>query len=387
MSNVGLRPAVKIETVNVFDEEDSASDRIEITFSRIMDKETILIDLVYSGPRTMSVSGGVAIDQSWDEEGKILTIIPRDGFAESAMYSLRLIGQNGSYSGIKDVERKSLSATAPEGLGFVSFSTNYDFSTGQTPILIGIYTGAPATSIPAVPTGLAAKARSASATSAIDYRDVNADDNDWYRGGIDGVYLSWDEVDEAVAYKVYASYDGGLYQYVASYTSINSGDGSLTPLAIDSALAYFSRSGSDYPSATKMLPWPYLGKGINFKVTAVNAAGESPFSEVINVKDNVSPEVIMATSSGSEITVYFTEPLDAAAAQNPANYTIAGQTISSAVLTNLPMMNHSISGNYYCAYVTLSIVPGTWSGTVEVGATVADITGNPINETANSGTF
>ena len=377
MSNVVLYPLVKINTINVYDEAGPGSDRIEIIFTRSMDKDTIVTDLVYGGARIMSVSGGVAIDQSWDADNKILTITPRDGFADGAMYSLRLRGQDGYASGIKDSERNSLLSMPPSGAGFVAFSYNYDG------IYIGIFTGGAATTSPAAPANLAAKARSSSANGAIDFKDVN------YAYG-ESVYLSWDVVAEAVAYKVYASYDGGPYQYVASYTNTNTGDGSLTASIIDNALTYFARSnsGSSYPSAAQVLPWPYLGEGIDFKVTAVNAAGESPFSDFIKVKDNVFPEVIAVENySLTQKRVYFTEPLDSASAQTLTNYTMAGQTITAAALTNTPEMYNSVSGVYYGSYVTLTITPGTWSGTIEVGAAVTDVTGNIINETKDSGTF
>lgn len=377
MSNVALYPLVKINTINVYDEQAPGSDRIEITFSRSMDKETLVTDLVYSGARIMSVSGGVAIDQSWDTDNKILTITPRDGFAEGAMYSLRLRGQDGLSSGIKDLERNPLLSMPPEGSGFIAFNSDY------YGFYVGIFTGAPAATIPGAPTNLAAKVRSSSANGAIDFKDVNY-------AYSESVYLSWDEVAEAVAYKVYASYDGGPYQYVSSYTNANTGDGSLTALTIDNALTYFARSnsGSSYPSAAQVLPWPYLGKGIDFKITAVNAAGESPFSDVINVNDNVFPEVIAVENySLTQKRVYFTEPLDFASAQTLTNYIMAGQTVTAAVLTNTPEMYNSVSGVYYGSYVTLTITPGTLSGTVEVGAAVTDVTGNIINETKDSGTF
>ncbi|MBI5399931.1 carboxypeptidase regulatory-like domain-containing protein [Candidatus Saganbacteria bacterium] len=380
MPNVDLNPLTKIQIINIIDSAEAAGDKIEVIFNKSMNTDTIVVDLIYNGMRAQSVTGSMAIDKNWNSDKKILTIVPREGLRAGAMYSLTIKGQDNRYSSIRDAEGNHLSLSRPDGTGFLSFAADSIIS-------VGIFTGTAIIAAPAAPANLTVKANSAALTGALDFKDVNSADSN--------IYLSWTGTREATAYKIYVSYDGSPYQYLGRCLNANSNGVVLSPASIDTVLPDFERSSPSsyffYPNASTILPWPYLGRGMDFKVTAVNVAGESQFSDILNVKDNVSPEVVAVannSSQSSEVKVYFSEPIDRTLAQITSNYTLEGQTITTALLVNNPSRSSSyINGTYmnFGSYVTLTISPGTTSGTVEVDSSVTDVTGNPINVTRKSG--
>ncbi len=333
----------------VFDNNISP-EAVIVTFNEPMDISTVLAKIEYAGMRAagVSASGAISMDKSWDADNRVLTLKPRGGFVPGANYRVTISGPSGSYYDIKD---KAGNQLYPTNLSNVNLGAQYN---GSAPA------DAPA---------------NLKAVSTIDY--INC-----IYGSSNQIGLSWDAVPGATAYNLYCSYNGGPFQICQG--GLVNNNAFLDFDDVDNALAEYSRVGSwSYPAEVNgVITWPFIGdKGIDFKVTAVNPSGESGFSSVLNIKDNVKPRISSTyRSSSTGVYVNFSEPLEKTNAENISNYVIAGQTVTKVVFQN----NYSGS-NYAYAYLTIS--PGVNSGTVEVSSNIKDLSGNEIDPALNKATF
>lgn len=340
--------------ISVAFDNNTSPEAVVIVFNEPMDITTVLASLNYGGMRTanVSASGAISLDKSWDKDNTVLTLKPRGGFIPGANYNISIYGSTGNYADIKDVAKNSLDP------GVFKSSSYY------SSIIVNLgtpYNGS-------VPQSSPANLKTA---STVDYANC-----------IDGkkITFSWDAVAGATSYNLYCSYNGGPFQICQK--GIINNNAFLTAEEVDNALADYSKIGSWCPTEVNgVIQWPFIGdKGIDFKVTAVNPAGESGFSDVLNVKDNIKPWICYARRpyyySSTEVEVYFNEPLDKTSAANLSNYTISGQTITVFAFQN----NYSNPSGTH-AYLVIS--PGINNGTVEVSSNIKDLSGNEINPSQN----
>ncbi len=353
----------------------SALNSAVIVFSEPMDITTVIPTLYYAGMSSYGVSskGVVEAEKSWDTANKILTIKPKNNFLSGSLYGIFLSGPAGDYLSIKDMSGNSLDYSG--------------YSTSGNSLMVNLIT-----TVATAPAPSAAPAnfqfKTANGTTEIDYSDI------YYYNNY--VTLSWNPVDQATSYKLYCRYNNGPFQLYSdsSYSLGAYKEMNIKIDNLDSSLADFTRTGYSYPEDKGYgIVWPFVGSNaIDFKVVAANSNGESPASNIITIKDTKKPQVHSAsyipynyapTYSSKEAYVFFTEPLDKNSAETIGNYSISGQTISKAQLTNI------YSGSSYrFAQVALTMFPGTTTiATVEVSSNVKDLSGNGIELKYNSGLF
>jgi hypothetical protein len=331
----------------------------EIYFSKAMDKTTITPLVVYSGVRTNSIGAlGVqpVIMSGWITD-KVLSVTAFN-LATDANYHLGIANVNKySYGYIFDTEGNCFSSSATPYF-YNNSSTNSLASGSVSYAYMPFRTATNQTTAPGKVANLRAYSGYSMSTN-IDYSNVDY--------AYDIVSLCWDATAEATSYRVYASI-GGNYQLVKTV----GGNGTyITGSEIDSALAGYDRIGVGSYPIDPGLPWPFLGSGVSFVVTAYNSLGESGWSNVLAVKDNVAPTVWQINEQSDTVKLfYFTEPLDRTSAENVANYSILGQTIVSATLFN----NYN-DGD--ATYVRLVLNPGVASDTLTIN-NVKDLSNNTI---------
>lgn len=360
-------------------DKSTSPETVILTFSEAMDKSTVIASLSYDGVRAF---GQVESSTNWSADGKILSVQLKGGSLAGSKYSLILAGPTGACGTMTDLNGNVFD---PVGNTITYYNSTYSLS---SPFTISLNVGGTETAPTAAPTNL--KVMNSSGTTEIDYLDVNFSDSKFL--------LSWDGVTGAKAYKVYCSYNGGAYQFYGQSSANN--NISVTPGDADLTLGDFqSVSAKEYDSSSISYPlnydsnikWPFIGSSaIDFKVIAVNSGGEGSASSIINIKDTKKPRVTSASkswSSTTEVSVSFTEPLNKDSAENTANYTISGQTISKAELTNNYGYYKWGNYNFGGSSVKLTFSPGATSGIVEVSANIQDLSGNGVDPLYNKATF
>jgi hypothetical protein len=346
--------------VSVVLDKSTSPETVVVTFTEAMDKSSVVASLSYDGTKTFGV---VESETSWSTDNKILYVRPKASFNLKGRYSLILKGRDGSTS----ASMRDLNDNLFDRYGNSTSYSYYSESYYIGPVVYSLNVSGSEEAPVVAPTNL--KVINSSGTTEIDYQDIN-----YY---YETLYLSWDVVSGAPAYKVYCSYAGGPYQF---YGQVSTSNIAISPGGVDSVLADFTRTGdySCYDFGSGLI-WPFIGSGIDFKVMAANSGGEGPASAVINIKDVKKPRITSTNySSSTEVYVYFSEPLEKTSAENISNYTITGQTIGQARLTN--------DYNWSNYYVYLKLSPGATSGKVEVSTAVQDLSGNGMDPNYNKGT-
>ncbi|OGC36359.1 hypothetical protein A2311_02330 [candidate division WOR-1 bacterium RIFOXYB2_FULL_48_7] len=353
------RPSVDYCSVSPEAIVPTSTTTFEIRFSKPMDTTTIVPLLYLAGLRASGVNASnveESVTWTWDSTNTALTVTAPNALRPDAIYYLGIIHPSrGSGYFIKGAD----------GNYAYFFYSSYFVNSGTSSPLGGTYmflpfkTAASTSEAPGQPPIL--YVRDSSGSSELDYGDFHY----YYNGG---VYLSWEAVAGANGYYIYAQINGGKSQLVKS---------SLNPLAqitvndLDNAIEDFERLGGSsatYPVAPG-LPWPYLGAGVTLEVRAYNANGQGASSPSALARDAKAPVIAYVTEiSSSEKKLYYLEPLEPAIAENIANYSVAGQVVSSAVLSNSFSSPSS-------TYITLTLVPGATSGTIETSG-LTDISGN-----------
>ena len=346
---------------------------ITVEFNEPMDTTSVYGYVNYNriSAAGLSAAGLSGTTNSWSNNNRTLTITLSEPLTKEGMYNLYLVGPDGGYSTIRDASKNTLDST--------TYSSDAIFTCGyvSTPqgdnvaIITNFFTSTVPVVIPGKPTGL--RVFDQNGSEDIDYSDVYAADSK-------SIILNWEGTAEATMYKVYGSCDGGPYQqlYITGYgyNPINATGASLVVGDIKSSITNMNWvTDGSYP-IDPGTPWPFLGSGISLEVAAVTAFGETR-SDPITAKDNVMPHVNSATivvgSGNTLIDITFTEPLDRGAAENVANYVVAGGVIvTKAVLTNNYMAPSATK-------VRLTIDPGVAHGTVTVQSGVTDLSGNMVD--------
>lgn len=195
-----------------------------------------------------------------------------------------------------------------------------------------------------------------------------------FAGGV--VRLEWNAVENARSYNLYRQIGDGPFERIrenifALYDTNNTG-----PLV--------------FPSTTQ----PFSPLAIKYQVRAVSKdLVEGPPSNTITVRDEVKPTLVTVTTNAINtqrylFTLRFSEPLNLDAAQNVDNYVFENR---DTVLFNKEQAVYTGfgSGWYNVALVVIisngNALPAGLS--LRVNSAVVDVTGNAMDETANTYVF
>lgn len=331
-----------------------------ISFNESMNPDTVAPTLNFASMKATGISaqGVMSITKSWDAEYKNLTVSIGDTLVAGATYTF------------------SIASSALDNSGNL---LDWDATYSTT-----FYTASNITQAPDKPTGMRAIALTYYGTSEVDFNNVNYCYN--------SVKLEWEPANGAAGYRLYASYNGGAYQQVGSdYSSFDNiiykTNFDLTPAMVDAALAEYSRNGDIYPSDPG-LPWPFLGSGINIKVSAVNPIGET-MSDAILVKDKVSPRINYAnvySSNTKQVVIGFNEPLEQMSAGALNNY-IVKDSNGNIISVENAVYTVSYQNGYTLSNATLTLSSGITGGTIESALALQDISGNALDPAGSKATI
>lgn len=365
------RPALLGASVQDDQEISNSIPSIKFYFSEAISEETAtgFIKKIALRSAAASISGYVLLSVSWEADGRTMVLTPGRSLDADAIYQVGLCCSDPDLGikGVLDLQKNPIYGTQLNDYSINNYATDAHYGTYY---YVPFKTISDKTARPAAPTGLYVRS-SYSGSAEVDYTSVYASNS--------GVALSFNASAGANGYRLYVSADGTNYVFAKEFSTP-----SVFVFVSDVVAAFGSSVAVGYDTygypIEPGLPWPFLGGGIYFKVSAYNSLGESDPSSPLQVVDTANPTVnaTAVSESGTVKVIKFSESLDRASAENKANYALQGAvppTILSATLIN----DFSYAYQPYKTTFVRLVLSATDAGprTVRING-VKDLTGNQI---------
>jgi len=378
-----------------------ASAVFVVTFNKAMDTSTVKPVLLPAGLRTFAAGDSVGLTCTWTSNDTVCTITPRSALLPNLNYRLYLTNTTGVFEDVKDKDGHVLAVRIGTSNGVLVEEDGNIIEDVNQYFMFKTNSG----SLPGDPSNLTLSYAVGTTTEASYNRVFNTT----------GLALGWATPATGgpiTGYNVYVAYGAS-----GDYSKMN-----VNPISTNFYIMTTDGSGNDiievlYGAGATRDPvcsggYPFLNDVCRFKVVALNGEGESATGATISGRDTLGPGVstdhgasstawpipggllsngqsLPALTSGSDVYLFFTEPISAVV--DATKVRIGTATGSSASITN----NNSTpyTGGIWGTVNTRSIVKVTMSAgvvatnriTVEAGA-VSDLSGN-TNPLQNSALF
>lgn len=378
------RPLFLCASVPDYAEIPASTRTFKLFFSEAMSPESITAFVKMLSLRSSDISslGIQDTNLSWEAGYKTLQVNLVGNLTADALYQIGLACSNSEFGieGVCDARGNRIYGTLP---------ADNDVYNSSVDARYGAYIYAPfktesnKTAAPGKPNGLAVRSLATGSTE-VDYDGVYS--------SAGGVTLTFNSVAEANGYRLYVSSNNSDYSLCKEFSTP-----SVVATVYDLVTALGSSIARGYDTygypIEPGLPWPYLGSGDYFKVTAYNSKGESPFSDPLLVVDTVAPSLAAVSTaypnnciseSPTVKILRFTEPLNRSTAENIKNYLVTPEvtTVESASLINDYGYSYS---PYRTTYVRLFLtLADTGPRKVRVWG-MKDLTGNTMRATLETG--